>query len=64
LSEQLQLSESTTAGNLKISGFVKDYQMPADEQRLADDISVAGRHLIILNNSRRLKQLVNGAICT
>jgi len=36
---------------IKRSAPVKDYQMPAVEQGLADYISVRGRRRIILNNS-------------
>ena len=36
-----------------MSAFVKDYQMPADEQRLADYISVWGRRQIILRGGNR-----------
>jgi hypothetical protein len=36
-----------------ISSFVKDYQMPTGEERLADYISVGGRRQIILRGGNR-----------
>ena len=36
-----------------MAGFVKDYQMPAIEQRPADLISVRGRRQIILRGGNR-----------
>jgi len=36
-----------------MSAFVKDYQMPAGEERLADYISVGGRLRIILRGGNR-----------
>jgi hypothetical protein len=36
-----------------MSAFVKDYQMPAVEQRLTDHISVWGRRRIILRGGNR-----------
>ena len=37
-----------------MAAVVKDYQMPADEQGLADCIIAWGRHLIILNKSSHI----------
>jgi len=36
-----------------MTGFVKDYQMPAVEQGLADYISIWGRRQIILRGGNR-----------
>jgi len=36
-----------------MAAFVKDYQMPAGEQRLTDYISVGGRRRIILRGGNR-----------
>jgi hypothetical protein len=36
-----------------ISAYVKDYQMPANEQGLADHISIWGRRRIILRGGNR-----------
>jgi hypothetical protein len=36
-----------------MTAVVKDYQMPANEQRLADKISVWGRRQIILRGGNR-----------
>ena len=38
---------------MEIAGLVKDYQMPASEQRLSDDIIVWGRRQIILRGGNR-----------